>query len=208
MAYLALVRHGQSEWNAKNLWTGWTDIPLSEQGRQEARDAAQKLTDIHWDIIFEAELVRAMQTTEEIVKVLGLSAVPIVSSPALNERNYGELTGKNKLEVEKQLGEEEFKQIRRGWDVPIAGGESLKDVYSRVVPYYQKEILPKIQEGKNVLVSAHGNSIRALAKFLENISDKDISQVELETGAVYLYTMDANGKVVGKEIRNARGGAV
>lgn len=187
MSYLALVRHGESEWNAKNLWTGWTDIPLSEKGRQEARAATEKLKKIPWDIIFESDLLRAHQTSEIILKTLNSLNTPILSSPALKERNYGIYTGKNKFEIEKKIGKAEFKKIRRGWDQPIPEGETLKDVYNRVVPYYLLEILPKLQEGKNVIVSAHSNSVRALIKYLDNVSNEEIANVELPTGGVKVY---------------------
>ncbi|MCL4397540.1 2,3-bisphosphoglycerate-dependent phosphoglycerate mutase [Patescibacteria group bacterium] len=181
MALLALIRHGESEWNAKNLWTGWTDIPLSEKGKEEARTAAKKIKDTHWDYLFESDLIRAKQTSDQILTVLN-SPIPRIISSALRERNYGVFTGRNKLEVEKELGEAEYLKLRRGWDRPIDQGESLKQVYGRVVPYFQKEIEPLLQQGKNIIISAHGNSLRALLKYLENISDEDIANVELQTG--------------------------
>ncbi len=182
MALLALIRHGESEWNAQNLWTGWTDIPLSEKGKEEARRAAGQLRGRTWDIIFQSDLIRAQQTTDEILKMLDISDISIITSDALRERDYGIFTGKNKLEVEKNLGEEEYRKLRRGWDQPVENGESLKQVYARVVPYFQKEIEPRLREGKNVIISAHGNSLRALLKYLENIPDEKIADVELATG--------------------------
>lgn len=195
MSYLALVRHGESEWNALDLWTGWIDIPLSENGRKEAREAAEKLKDIHWDLVFESDLLRAHQTTEIILKTLNSPSIPIVSSMALKERNYGIYTGKNKLEIEKEIGEEKYFQLRRGWDEPIPNGETLKDVYERVIPYYQKEILPKFMGGKNILISAHGNSLRALVKYLKGIPDNEIQNFEMPTGEILIFKIE-NGKIV------------
>lgn len=201
MTQLILIRHGESEWNAKGLWTGWTDIGLSDKGREEAKAAGRLLQDIKIDIAYTSPLLRAKQTLVEIKNVLGSPNLPTVEDKALNERDYGELTGRNKWDLKADFGEEKFFSIRRGWDIPIPGGETLKDVYNRVLPYYEHEILPKLKEGKNVLISAHGNSLRALVKHLENISDIDISKLELATGEIYIYKVDDNGNIVSKEIR-------
>ena len=190
MAKLILVRHGESEWNAKGLWTGLTDIGLSEKGKEEAREAAKSLKNIRIDLAYTSVLIRANQTLEEIRKIVGLDNIIIVKDKALNEKDYGVFTGKNKWEVQKEYGEEKFRQIRRGWSYQIPNGESLKDVYNRTIPYYQKEILPKLKEGKNVLIVAHGNSLRALVKYLESISDKDVENLELATGEIYNYDPD------------------
>ena len=200
MAHLILVRHGESEWNAKGLWTGWTDVNLSENGRVEAKKAGESLKDIHFDYAYTSALKRAQQTLEEIQGVLGINLEP-TADKALNERSYGDFTGKNKWEVKEQIGEEEFQRIRRSWDYPPANGESLKMVYERVLPYYQAEIEPKIKEGKNVIIAAHGNSLRALIKYLEKISDESITKLELPTGGLYVYELDQEGKVTSKEIR-------
>ena len=202
MAKLILIRHGESEWNAKGLWTGFKDIPLTEKGRGEARKAAESIENIKPDIAYVSDLTRAKETLDEIKNVLGLSPVQTVSDIALNERDYGDYTGKNKWEVKKEVGDEMFLKIRRSWDFPIPNGESLKDVYNRVIPFYEKSILKDLMDGKNVIVSAHGNSLRALIKYLENITDLDISNLELKTGEVYIYEIDKDGKIVGKEIRN------
>lgn len=201
MAYLVLVRHGESEWNAKGLWTGWTDIALSEKGRVEAQSAGEKLKDIHFDIAYVSVLKRAQQTWDEIKKIIGQENLQTIADKSLNERDYGDLTGKNKWEIKKEVGDEEFMRLRRSWDYPPPNGESLKMVYERVLPYYEKEILPKLKEGKNVIVSAHGNSLRALIKHLDNISDADIPNLEMATGGVYVYQMDPTGKVTDKQIR-------
>jgi 2,3-bisphosphoglycerate-dependent phosphoglycerate mutase len=202
MAKLVLVRHGESEWNAKGLWTGWTDVNLSENGHDEAKKAGEVLKDITPDAAYTSALKRAQQTLEEIQGVIGTSLTP-TADKALNERSYGDFTGKNKWEVKEQVGEEEFQRIRRSWDYPPANGESLKMVYERVLPYYQSEIEPKLKEGKNVIIAAHGNSLRALIKYLENVSDEAITTLELATGGVYVYDIDAAGKVTAKEIRGS-----
>lgn len=197
MAFLVLVRHTESEWNAKGVWTGLTDISLSEEGREKARDLSEKLKDFHFDRVFTSVLKRSKETLFEIQQKLQTS-IPITESEALNERDYGEFTSKNKWEVQKQLGEEEFKKLRRAWDYPIPGGETLKDVYNRVVPYYQTQILPYLTSGRNVLIVAHGNSLRALVKYLENISDKNISSLEIATGEILIYAIDQNGRIISK----------
>ncbi len=199
MAYLVLVRHGESTYNAKGVWTGWLNPPLSGKGFEEAKQAGKLLKDIKFDIAYTSDLLRAQQTLDEIEKILGIEIQTIIS-PEIKERNYGDYTDKNKWEVEEQLGEEEFKKLRRSFDYPVPNGESLKDVYSRTVPYYQEEILPKLKLGQNILVSAHGNSLRALTKYLENISDEEIENLEIPTGQVIVYQIDAEGKVTSKEI--------
>ena len=203
MANLILVRHGESAWNAKGVWTGLTDIALSEKGFDEARLAGDALKNSKIDLAYSSPLIRAKQTLSEIRNVLNLNNLPVIENKALNERDYGIYTGKNKLEIEKDVGEEEFHKIRRGWDVPIPKGESLKDVYSRVVPYYRSEILPKLISGKNVLISAHGNSLRALVKYLEDISDKGVEALEIATGEIYIYEVNQSGKIVSKEVKNS-----
>lgn len=201
MAHLILIRHGQSQWNKKGLWTGLTDIYLSKEGQEEAKKAASVLKDIKIDVAFTSPLIRAKETFKIIKDNLGIKKIRVFESHALNERDYGDLTGKNKWEIQKEYGDEEFQKIRRGWDYPIPHGETLKDVYNRVVPYYKNSILPKLQKGKNVIISAHGNSLRALIKYLEGISDKDVQTLEIGTGEVYLYNMGENGNVISKEIK-------
>lgn len=193
MANLILVRHGESEWNEKGLWTGWTDIGLSDKGIEEARNAGKKLKGFQIDFAYTSPLKRAKQTLDEIKSVLGID-VPTFENKALNERDYGIYTGKNKLEIQKEVGGGKFKDLRRGWDSPIPQGETLKDVYNRVVPYYESEILPKIKQGKNILISAHGNSLRALVKYLENLSDAGVENLEIPTGESRIYIIDSSGK--------------
>ena len=202
MAYLVLVRHTASTWNDVDAWTGLTDISLSQKGREKAREDGELLQGIPFDIAFTSVLRRARQTLTEIKTVIGRGDLPVVEDASLNERDYGDLTGKNKLEMEKKYGEEQYLKWRRSWDCPIPNGETLEDVYNRAVPYYQSNILPKLQEGKNVLVVNHGNSLRVLVKYLENISDEDIPHLEIALGEIYIYQMDQNGKILSKQIKN------
>lgn len=200
MAYLVLVRHTESEWNAKGLWTGLTDISLSAEGKEKARLTADELKSIRFDVAFTSALKRAKETLVEIKAALNAD-FPTIENKSLNERDYGEFTGKNKWEIQKQMGEDEFKKLRRAWDYPIPNGETLKDVYNRVVPYYQTQILPYLKNGKNVLVVAHGNSLRALVKYLENIPDNDISNLEIATGEIIIYKIKEDGSIQSKERR-------
>lgn len=201
MAYLALVRHGKSEWNTLGLWTGWKDIPLNDEGREEAKKAANELKDIHFDVAFTSKLSRAKETLEIIKRNLNLESILTTENVSLNERDYGDFTGKNKWDIKKEVGEEQFQKIRRGYDVPLPKGETLKNVYERTVPYFEQYILPLLKEGKNVLISAHGNSLRALVKYLDSISDTDIEKLEIATGEIYLYSIEPDGTVSKKEIR-------
>jgi 2,3-bisphosphoglycerate-dependent phosphoglycerate mutase len=199
-ALLVLVRHGESEWNAKNVWTGLTDIGLTQKGKDEAARVGAALKGTTFDAAFSSPLSRARETLSIILSTLGQSLTP-TEAKALNERDYGIYTGKNKLEIKAALGEQEFLKLRRSWDYPIPEGESLRAVYERVVPYYQQSVVPLLQAGKNVLIAAHGNSLRALMKYLEHISDEDIARVELATGEVVLYHIDPSGTVVSHEKR-------
>ncbi|HLH22475.1 MAG TPA: 2,3-diphosphoglycerate-dependent phosphoglycerate mutase [Chloroflexota bacterium] len=201
MAYLVLVRHGESEWNTLGLWTGWRDVSLTEAGHAEARRAAEALRGIKFDVAYTSKLKRARQTLDDITTALGIQDLPVVEDAALNERDYGDLTAKNKWEVEKEYGEDQFLKWRRSWDYPVPGGETLKDVYARVAPYYDQHILPELKAGKNVIVAAHGNSLRALVKHLENIPDDEIPKLEIGTGEVYVYEVDPSGKITAKTIR-------
>ncbi|OGF99938.1 hypothetical protein A3D78_01575 [Candidatus Gottesmanbacteria bacterium RIFCSPHIGHO2_02_FULL_39_14] len=201
MAKIVLIRHGESEWNKIGLWTGWKDISLSRKGHREAKAAAKVVKDIFFHLSFSSDLERSWRTLEIILTELKLENIPVIKHHALKERHYGEFTGKNKWQIKKKVGAEKFKNIRRGWDEPIKDGETLKDVYDRVIPYYQESILPHLRSGKNVLLVAHGNSIRALIKHLEGISDSRITEVELATGEVILYDIDKQGKVKSSQKR-------
>lgn len=201
LSHLVLIRHGESEWNAKGLWCGWIDIPLSNKGKQEAKLAASYIRDIKFDIAFTSDLIRASHTLEIIKQELNLLDLPTIVEPAFKERHYGIYAGKNKWEIKQKIGEEAFKRLRRGWDVAIPEGESLKDVYGRVIPKFNEHILPRIIQGANILFVAHGNSNRALMKHLEQIPDDLISEVEIATGEVLIYKLNSSGKIIGKEKR-------
>ncbi len=201
MKKIVLIRHGESTWNKENRFTGWTDVDLNEQGRVDAKTTAEALKDIQIDQAFVSKLKRAQQTLEIILSEIGQSEVPTTQTAALNERDYGIYTGKNKWEVKEEVGEEEFQNIRRGWEHPIPEGETMKKVYERVVPFYENEVLPLLKEGKNVILAAHGNSLRALVKYLEDLSIEDLMALEFGIGEAYVYDVDENGKIIRKEIR-------
>lgn len=200
MGKLVLVRHGTSEYNLEGLWAGWDNPALTPQGIEEAKNTGLSLKDIHFDFAYTSDQIRTAQSLEEIKKALGQD-IPTTENSALRERNYGIYTKKNKWQVKKEVGEEEFQKIRRGWDQPIPQGESLKQVYEREVPYFEKEILPKVKVGKNVIIVSSGNALRALTKFLENIPDDQIALLEFGLGEAYVYDIDEAGKIVKKEIR-------
>lgn len=202
MAHLVLVRHGLSEYNKQGLWAGWDDPPLTPEGIEEAKRAGESLADIHFDYGYTNMLDRCAKTLEEIKKVLNLSNLSTIQDKALNERDYGDFTAKNKWQVKKQIGEEEFNKLRRSWDYPIPNGESLKQVYEREIPYFKTEILPKLKNNKNIIIVSSGNSLRALVKYLENISEQDIVKLEIRTGEAYVYKVDENEKIISKEIRS------
>lgn len=201
MAKLALVRHGKSEWNKLGLWTGQTQVELAPEGYEDARRAAEALRDTTFAKAYVSSLTRARQTLEVILTELKLD-IPVAESAALNERDYGIYTGLNKWEVKSQVGEEEFQLIRCGWDAPIPKGERLKDVYERVVPYYETFIRPDLEKG-DALVVAHGNSLRSLIKYIENLSDAAIADVELGVGEALVYFLDEKGRLLNKELRAA-----
>ena len=187
--YLVLVRHGQSEWNAKNLFTGWKDPDLTHKGIEEAVNAGKKINEygLSFSCMFTSALVRAQNTAKIILKEIEQEDIPTYQDKNLNERAYGSLTGMNKDEARQKFGSEQVQIWRRSFDTCPPDGESLKDTYNRVVPYFQKNILPHLTDGKNVLVSAHGNSLRALVKLIENISENDIVKLEIATGQPIIY---------------------
>jgi len=202
MAYLVLVRHGTSEYNEKGLWTGWDDPELNEKGKEDAKAAGETLTDIHFDQAFTSDLLRHKQTLTIILDAIKQPNVPTIESNALKERDYGDYTAKNKWDIQKKVGEAEFLKIRRGWDVPIPNGESLKQVYDREIPYYESTILPQLKEGKNVIIAGSGNNLRALVKYLEDVPDDQIDKVQIAPGEVYVYEINEVGEITHKEIRN------
>ncbi|OHA91256.1 MAG: hypothetical protein A2758_02210 [Candidatus Zambryskibacteria bacterium RIFCSPHIGHO2_01_FULL_49_18] len=198
---LILARHHESEWNKEGKWTGLRDRHLDQYGFKKSEDMGLLINDITVDQAFASMLVRSIETLSCMLNVCNRFEVPTEHSAALNERDYGDYTGKNKWEMEKLLGEKRFEEVRRGWDVSVPGGETLKQVYQRAVPYFLEHILPEVNEGKNVLVVAHGNSLRAIIKYIENISDNDIAGVEMPFGAVVIYDLDGEGRMINKEVR-------
>ena len=198
--YLVLVRHGQSEWNEKNLFTGWKDPDLTNLGKTEAKRAGELIFSkgIKFDELFTSVLTRAITTGELILEELAVDSIPIFRDEALNERDYGDLSGLNKDDAKKRWGEKQVHTWRRSYDVPPPGGESLKDTGERVLPFFEKKILPLINKGKNVLVAAHGNSLRSLIKELDDLSELEIVKLEIPTGEPIVYTFDS-GKIIFKE---------
>ena len=197
---LILIRHGQSEWNALNQFTGWKDPDLTAKGIEEAHNAGMVINNlkINFDLVFTSALIRSQHTAEIILKEINQS-LSTIKNQALNERNYGNLAGLNKDDARKRWGDEQVHIWRRSYDIPPPGGESLKDTGERVLPFFMKEILPHVCEGKNVLVAAHGNSLRSLIKFLDNISDEDIVKLEIPTGAPIHYVINEDGSVKSKK---------
>jgi 2,3-bisphosphoglycerate-dependent phosphoglycerate mutase len=194
---LVLVRHGQSEWNAKNLFTGWKDPGLTDQGLAEAKNAGRLILDesIQFDLMYTSMLSRAQKTGDIILGVLNHKEIPIVKNEALNERDYGSLAGLNKDDARKKWGEEQVHIWRRSFDIPPPDGESLKDTADRVLPYFEAEIMPKVISGSSILIAAHGNSLRALIMKLDSISSEDIVKLEIPTGAPIQYEFTADGTV-------------
>jgi|TARA_B100001741_G_scaffold297953_1_gene283093 2,3-bisphosphoglycerate-dependent phosphoglycerate mutase len=193
---LVLVRHGQSEWNKKNLFTGWKDPKLTELGIEEAIKAGKllKTKEMKFDIMFTSDLFRAQETGRLILENMNQLDIPVIKNQSLNERNYGDLAGLNKDDAREKWGEEQVHIWRRSFDIPPPGGESLKDTAERVLPYFHSEILPKAEEGLDVLVAAHGNSLRALVMELEGISSDEIVKLEIATGDPLTYEL-TEGKI-------------
>jgi len=197
---LVLVRHGQSDWNLKNLFTGWRDVDLSDKGVAEACEAGRKLKaqGIKFDVAFTSALKRAQRTLDLMLTELGQTTIPVFKDQALNERDYGDLVGLNKDEARKKWGEEQVHIWRRSYDVAPPGGESLRDTAARVLPYYIREILPRVLRGERVLVSAHGNSLRALVMVLDKHTPDSITKLNLETGVPMIYRLNADSTVASK----------
>jgi len=197
---LVLVRHGESEWNLKNLFTGWKDVDLTEKGIAEARAAGRKLKaqGLSFDVAFTSVLVRAQRSLDLMLEEMGQRKIPIFRDKALNERDYGDLSGLNKDDARARWGAEQVHIWRRSYDVAPPGGESLKDTAARVLPYYIQEILPAVLQGKRVLISAHGNSLRALVMVLERLSTSDILKREIGTGVPLVYRLNADSTVAEK----------
>lgn len=199
---LVLVRHGQSEWNLQNLFTGWRDVGLTEQGHAEAKAAGAKLAarGLKFDIAYTSALVRAQVTCQHILDAVGQAGLETVRDQALNERDYGDLAGLNKDDARAKWGEEQVHVWRRSYDVPPPGGESLRDTGARVWPYYMHVIQPHVLRGETVLVAAHGNSLRAMIMALDGLSGEEVVKVELGTGVPIIYRLNADSTVASKEI--------
>ena len=194
---LVLVRHGQSEWNAKNLFTGWKDPKLTDLGIQEAIKAGDLLEtrNLKFDLMFTSDLFRAQETGRLILEQMNHADIQVIKDQSLNERNYGDLAGLNKDEAREKWGDEQVHIWRRSFDVPPPGGESLKNTAERVLPYFELEIMPKVKEGLNILIAAHGNSLRALVMELEKISSEEIVKLEIATGDPLTYEYSKGGFV-------------
>lgn len=198
MADLILLRHGQSQWNLENRFTGWVDVPLSERGIAEARAAGAKLRGRRIDRLYTSVLQRAIDTARLALEEAGITGIPTVRDAALNERMYGDLQGKDKDEARREFGEAQVKLWRRSYDVRPPGGESLADTAARVLPYWEAAIRPDLVAGRNVLVAAHGNSLRALAMHLEGLTHQQVLELEIPTGQPILYDIGPDGRMRAK----------
>lgn len=196
MARLVLLRHGESQWNLENRFTGWVDVPLTPRGIEEAKNAGEKLRGFQFDRAFTSVLERANETLRLALEAIGQSNIPVEKDKALNERMYGELQGLSKAETAKQYGEAQVKIWRRSYDVRPPGGESLKDTAERVLPYYEQTIKPYLLKGETILIAAHGNSLRALIMELEQLSREQVLELNIPTGAPLLYELDGTGKAI------------
>ncbi len=202
MPTLALVRHGQSQWNLENRFTGWTDVPLTDLGRKEARRAGEMLKDARAlvDLAFTSDLQRAQETLRIILEVLGQSGLPTERDKALNERHYGALQGLNKAETAEKFGADQVHIWRRSYDVPPPEGESLKDTAARTLPYFDAKIMPALLAGRDVIVAAHGNSLRSIVMQLDNLTREQVLELNLDTGVPLVYKFDSEGRIVSKKI--------
>lgn len=199
MGKLILLRHGQSQWNLENRFTGWIDIGLTEQGKQEAYECGKLLKEIPIDLAFTSVLVRAIDTLTEALRGADQELVPIVKDAALNERMYGDLQGKNKAELAKEFGDEQVKIWRRSYDIAPPNGESLKDTAERALPYFEKNILPLVVEGKTILVSAHGNSLRAIVMELDKLTKEQVLELNIPNAEPIVYEINPSGEVIEKK---------
>lgn len=200
MALLILLRHGESEWNRENRFTGWVDVPLSERGREEARRAGEKLRGVPIDKAYTSVLQRAINTLDIVMDVLGKPAIPVERDQALNERHYGNLQGLNKAETAEKYGHEQVHQWRRSYDVAPPGGESLADTAKRTLPYFESKIKADLGAGKNVLVSAHGNSLRSIVMSLDRLTKEQVLELNIPTGVPIVYEFDADLTIRSKRI--------
>ena len=199
MATLVLVRHGESRWNLENRFTGWIDVPLTDKGREEARKAGEKIKGIKFDKAYTSVLDRAIETLDIILKVIKQEKFPIEKDQALNERHYGDLQGLNKAETAKKYGDKQVHIWRRSYDIAPPNGESLKDTAARTPPYFEKKIVPDLKAGKNILVSAHGNSLRSIVMKLDKLTKEQVLELNLGTGVPIIYDFDKNFKILSKK---------
>ncbi|HEY3999803.1 MAG TPA: 2,3-bisphosphoglycerate-dependent phosphoglycerate mutase [Candidatus Xenobia bacterium] len=199
MATLVLLRHGESAWNLENRFTGWVDVPLSPKGEEEARQAGAALKGVHFDLAYTSKLKRAQDTLKIVLQVLGIT-LPTQQDQALNERHYGDLQGLNKAETAQKFGDEQVHIWRRSFDVPPPNGESLKDTAARTLPYYHAHIEPDLKAGKNVLVVAHGNSLRSIVMALDHMTPEQVVALNLATGVPLVYEFDASLQVTSKKL--------
>jgi len=201
---LVIARHHESVWNKMGKWTGTRNVGLTEYGLEASYKMGELIKDIHIDQAFISSQIRTFQTYSQMIMAMGQSNVSVRESSALNERDYGDYTGKNKWEMKELLGVEQWEHVRRGWDVPVPHGETLKMVYQRAVPFYLHTILPVLKEGKNVLMVSSGNAIRSITKYIEDISDEDIQNLEMLFGGILIYQVDEEGRMIKKEIRQIK----
>ena len=203
MAQLVLLRHGESQWNLENRFTGWIDVPLTDKGRAEARRAGEKLRDIRFDKAYTSVLQRATETLAIVLEVIGQQSIPIEHDQALNERHYGDLQGLNKAETAEKYGKEQVHIWRRSYDTPPPGGESLKDTAARTLPYYESHIAPDVRAGKNIIVSAHGNSLRSIVMHLDKLTREQVLELNLATGVPIVYEMGPDLQILSKQVLDA-----
>jgi 2,3-bisphosphoglycerate-dependent phosphoglycerate mutase len=196
MARLILLRHGESQWNLENRFTGWVDVPLSRKGIEEAKTAGDKLRGFKFDRAFTSVLTRANETLRIVLDAIGQTGIPIEKDKALNERMYGDLQGLNKAETAQKYGDAQVKIWRRSYDVRPPGGESLKDTAERALPYYEEKIKPYLLKGETIIIAAHGNSLRALVMQLDRLSKEEVLELNIPTGVPLLYEFDDSGKVL------------
>ena len=200
MALLVLVRHGESQWNLENRFTGWVDVPLTDKGRHEAERGGQALRGMRFDRAYTSELQRATETLDIILRVIAQPDIPIERDAALNERHYGDLQGLNKAETAAKFGAEQVQIWRRSYDVAPPGGESLKDTAARTLPYFERVIVPRLKAGENILVSAHGNSLRSIVMHLDRLSKEQVLELNLATGVPIVYDVAPDMTIRSKRI--------
>lgn len=200
MATLVLVRHGESQWNLENRFTGWVDVPLSEKGVTEAKAAGEKIkkAGLRFDKAYTSNLQRAQKTLGYILEALGQQTLPVVKDEALNERHYGDLQGLNKAETAQKFGDEQVKIWRRSYDIAPPGGESLKDTAARTLPYFESKIVADLKKGLNVIVAAHGNSLRSIVMDLDKLTKEQVLELNLATGVPLVYQLGADLKIISK----------